>query len=67
MAKENPDNQEQQGDQHAPTGTSGRQSGNDMGDNPDARRRDQTTPSGGRRPIRHDDEESGLGNRTTNR
>ena len=53
-------------DPHKPTGTSGRQSGNDMGDNSDLRRNDQTTGGGGRRTP-DEDEESGLGNRTTNR
>jgi hypothetical protein len=50
-----------------PTGTSGRQSGNDVGDNKDTNRGDQTSGENHRRPAWDDEEESGLGNRTTNR
>ena len=63
----NPGDQNQRDDQRKPTGTSGRQSGNDTGTNPDTRP-DQTTPSGGNRRVyeEDDDEESGgLGNRTS--
>ena len=61
----NQGNQEQQG-KHTPTGTSGRQGGSDPQRN-EPPRGDQGSTGGGRRIRRDDEEESGLGNRITNR
>ena len=67
----NPGHQHQQRNQQTPTGTSGRQSGDTnsgSSDNNAARRPEQSgSIGGGSRVNRDDDEESGLGNRTTNR
>jgi hypothetical protein len=55
-------------DQLKPTGTSGRESGNDTGDNKDASRDDQTSTGTRPRPAWQDDEEESLlGTRRTNR
>ena len=59
----------QQQDQQRPTGTSGRQSGDintGSSDNNDARRGDTAQPNRSRM-NRDEDEDSPLGNRTTNR
>jgi hypothetical protein len=62
-------NQGRQDNPHQPTGTSGRKGGDvnpGINDENDARRGDPATTNRGRNTF-DEDEDSGLGNRTTNR